>query len=134
MKALKLVLWIAAVGCLAAVPFMVLPWSVFDKITLVFGIEPVPDNPLVMYILKVSCGVYGLIGVFFIILARNPLAYGAMLDLAAYGLTLFGLLSLIVGSSLEVPLRVFAGDSLSGLVLGIMIIVLSIKVKRSAVS
>jgi hypothetical protein len=54
-----------------------------------------------------------------------------MLDFGGYGLTIFGLLSLITGLSLEVSPRVFAGDSLSGLILGIVIIVLSSKAKRT---
>lgn len=134
MKSLKVVLWVAAIGCLTAVPFIVLPWSVVDKIVLLFGIEPIPNDPLVMYILRVSCGVYGLIGVYFIILARNPLGCGPMLDLGAYGLTIFGLSSLIIGLSLEISPRVFTGDSLSGLILGIVIIVLSSKAKRTLTS
>ena len=131
MKSLKIALWVAAIGCLTAVPFIVLPWHVLDKIVLWFGFEPIPNDRLIMYILRVSCGVYGLIGVYFIILARNPLVYGPMLDLGAYGLAIFGLLSLIIGLSLEISPRVFAGDALSGLILGIVIIVLSSKVKRT---
>jgi hypothetical protein len=73
MKSLKVALWVAAKGCLAAVPFIVLPWSVVDKIALLFGIEPIPNDPLIMYILRVSCAVYGMIGVYFIIIARDPL-------------------------------------------------------------
>ncbi len=134
MKSLKVALWVAAIGCLIAVPFIVLPWSVVDKIALLFGIEQIPNDPLVMYILRVSCGVYGLIGVYFIILARNPLGCGPMLDLGAYGLTIFGLLSLITGLSLEISPKVFTGDSLSGLILGIIIIVLSSKAKRTLTS
>ncbi len=134
MKSLKVALWVTALGCLTAVPFIVLPWSVVDKIALLFGIELIPNDPLVIYILRVSCGVYGLIGVFFIILARNPLGCSPMLDLGAYGLTIFGLLSLITGLSLEISPKVFTGDSLSGLILGIVIIVLSSKAKRTLTS
>ena len=134
MKSLKLALWVAAIGCLTAVPFIVLPWSVVDKIALLFGIERIPNDLLVMYILRVSCGVYGLIGIYFIILARNPLGCGPMLDLGAYGLTIFGLLSLITGLSLEISPIIFAGDSLSGLILGIVIIVLSSKAKKTLIS
>lgn len=134
MKSLKVALWVAAIGCLTAVPFIVLPWHVLNKIVLWFGFEPIPNDQLVMYILRVSCGIYGLIGVYFIILARNPLGCGPMLDLGAYGLAIFGLLSLVIGLSLEISPRVFAGDALSGLILGIVIIVLSSKAKRTLTS
>jgi hypothetical protein len=86
---------------LTAVPFIVLPWHVLDKIVLWFGFEPIPNDRLVMYILRVTCGVYGLIGVYFIILARNPLVYGPMLGLGAYGLAIFGLLSTIIDHRVE---------------------------------
>ena len=131
MKSLKVALWVTAIGCLTAVPFIVLPWAVVENFILRFGIEPIPNDPLVMYLLRVSCGVYGLIGVYFIMLARNPLNYGPMLNLGAYGLIIFGLLSLLVGVSLEISPKVYAGDFLSGLILGIVIIILSSKAKRA---
>lgn len=130
MKSLKIAIWITAIGCLTAVPFIVLPWAVIEKFIMWFGIEPIPSDPLVMYLLRVSCGVYGLIGVYFIILARNPLNYGPMLNLGAYGLILFGLLSFFVGVSLEISSKVYTGDFLSGLILGIVIIVLSYNARR----
>ena len=121
----------AAAGCLIAVPFIVLPWSVVEKVALWFGAGPLPDDPLVMYLLRASCGVYGLIGIFFIILAQNPLNYGPMLNVGAYGMIIFGLLSLIVGVGLDVSPKVYAGDFLSGLMLGIAVIVFSSKAKNA---
>ena len=85
---------------------------------------------LMMYLFRVSFGIYGLIGIFFILLARNPLTYGPMLDLAAYGLVVFGLLSLIVGLSLGMPWKVFIGDALSGLILGGIVIALASRAKK----
>jgi len=130
MKGLKIALWVAAVGCLAAVPFVVFPWTVLEAFTRWFGIEPLPDTPVVMYLFRVVCGIFGLIGIFFILLARNPLMYGPMLDLGAYGLIVFGLLALIVGASLGMPCTVFAGDALSGLILGIIIVILASRAKK----
>lgn len=130
MKSLKVTLWITAIGCLVAVPFIVLPWSVLEKIVLWFGIGSISNDPFVMYLLRVSCGVYGLIGVYFIILAKNPLNYGPMLNIGAYGLVLFGLLSLIMGVGLGISPKAYTGDFLSGLVLGVSIIVFSSKAKR----
>lgn len=83
-----------------------------------------------MYLFRIVCGIVGLIGIYFIILARNPLGYGPMLKLGAYGLIIFGSLSLILGVSLVMPPKVYIGDALSGLVLGIVIIILSFRVQR----
>ena len=130
MKSLKVALWVAAFGCLTAVPFIVLPWSAIESIVFWFGMEPLPNIPVVIYFFKVVLGVFGLIGIYFIILARNPLGYGPMLNLGAYGLVLFGLLALILGFTIGIPPIVYIGDVLFGLILGIVILILSSKLKR----
>ena len=130
MKSLKIALWICALGCLTAIPFIVLPWGIIEDIMMWFGLKPVPDIPAVMYFIRIACGVFGLIGIFFIILARNPLDYGPMLNLGAYGLIVFGLLGLILGLSLKISPTVFWGDAIFGIVLGIVIAILSSKAQR----
>ena len=124
MKSLKVILWITAVGCLVAVPFTILPWSVIQDFIKWFGIVPIPDNLLAMYIIRVSCGVYGLIGIFFIILANNPLNYVPMVRLGAYGLIIFSLLAFGIGINLKLSPIVYMGDFLGSLILGIAIIIL----------
>ncbi|WP_126457059.1 hypothetical protein [Sulfuriflexus mobilis] len=131
MKSLKVALWVTALGCLTAVPFIFLPWAILENLISWFGIEPLPNVPVVVYFVRVVCGVFGLIGIFFIILARNPLGYGPMLDLGAYGLILFGLLALMLGFTSGLPLMVYIGDALFGLILGIIISILSSKSKRA---
>ena len=131
MKSLKVALWITAIGCLTAVPFIFLPWAAVESIGSWFGIESLPDMPIAVYFFKVVFGVFGLIGVFFIILARNPLKYGSMLNLGAFGLILFGLLALILGLAIGLPPIVYIGDGLSGLVLGTAILVFFSRSKQA---
>ncbi len=131
MNRLKIALWVTAIGCLTAVPLIFLPWTAVESISLWFGIESLPDAPIAVYFFKVVFGVFGLIGGFFIILARNPLKYGPMLNLGTFGLILFGLLTLIIGFSLGLPPIVYLGDGLSGLVLGISILFFSSKLKQA---
>ena len=130
MKSLKIVLWICALGCLTAIPFIVLPWGTIGDIMMGFGLKPFPGIPAVMYFVRIACGVFGLIGVFFIILARDPLNYGSMLNLGAYGLIAFGFLCLILGLTHKISLTVFLGDALFGIVLGSVIAALSSKARR----
>lgn len=130
MRSLKIALWICALGCLTAVPFIVLPWGAIKGIMVWYGLEPVPDIPVVMYFIRITCGVFGLIGIYFIILARNPLDYGPMLNLGAYGLIVFGLLCLILGLSMKISLTVFLGDALFGITLGIVIVFLASRAQR----
>lgn len=130
MRSLKFALWICASGCLAAIPFVVLPWEIIQDLCLWFGIEPIPDTPLLMYFLRGACGIFGLIGLYFIVLARNPLDYGPMLNLGAHGLIAFGLLALILGLSLKISLKIFLGDAIFGIALGIVITILSYRVQK----
>ena len=90
MKSLAIALWIAALGCLAAVPLLFLPWSAAEWLALQFAIE-LPDAPVVIFFLKAMFGVFGCIDVFFVMLARNPLGYGGMIELGGYGLILYGI-------------------------------------------
>lgn len=124
-------LWLTAIGCLAAVPFLFLPWTTVESIGSNFGLEAFPNSPIAIYYFKIAFGVFGLIGIFFIILARNPFGYGPMLHLGAYGLILFGLSALILGNTLEIPSIVYLGDGLSGLILGTAILFFASKAKQT---
>lgn len=127
---LKVVLWITGIGCLMAVPFIFLPWSVIKAMASFFGHDPMPDVPIMVYYIKVMCGAGGFMGIFFIILARNPLAYGPMLYLGAYGLIVLGLLELILGIIIDVYPKVYIFDVSFALILGIIILVFSLKLAR----
>jgi hypothetical protein len=131
MNALKIALWIIGIGCLTAVLFLFLPWAVVESMVSWSGVELLPDTPILIYFYKVIFGVFGLIGVFFIILARNPFKYGSMLNLGAFGLILFGLLALILGFMIGIPPIVYLGDSLTGLVFGVAILIFSAKCKQA---
>lgn len=132
MNSLKTALWICALGCLTAIPFIVLPWGIIEAIMMAFGLKSIPEIPeipAVMYFMRIACGVLGLVGIFFIMLARNPLDYGPMLNLGAYGLIVFGLLALVLGLRLRISPMVFLGDTLFGIVLGVVVAVLSFKAR-----
>lgn len=122
MKTLQFFLWLAALGCLLAVPFVFLPWSTLDSLFSWFGIDPLPDTPIALYFYRLNFGIFGLIGVFFILLAKNPLDYGPMLNLGAFGLILTGVLAMLIGFSIALPPIVYLGDGLFGLVIGLAIL------------
>ena len=128
---LKVALWITAIYCLIAVPLIFLPWSVLDAITSFGGRDPIPDVPVVIYYIKVACGNRGFIGIFFIFLARNPLSYGPMVYLGAYFLIAIGLLALVLGFTIDVSPIVYIKDVAILLILGIIILTLSSKCKKS---
>ncbi len=132
MRGLKTVLWITAIGCLAVVPLIFFPWTSIANIISWFGAASLPDASIAVYYFKVTFGVFGVIGVFFIILARDPLAYGPMLNLGAFGLILYGILAFTLGISIRLPPMVYLGDGLSGLALGIGILFLASRANRVA--
>ena len=127
MRALKICLWIAGVGCLLSVFGMFLPMSVFESIAKFFGIESLPDSPLLVYAVRLMSGTYAAVGVFFIILALDPMKYGVMVPFSGLGAVFVGVVCAIAGLLAAMPLWWFLGDSLSCLVLGVLILVFWIK-------
>ena len=127
MRALKICLWIAGVGCLLSVFGVFLPMSVFESIAKFFGIELLPDSPLLVYAVRLMSATYAAVGVFFIILALQPMKYGVMVPFSGLGAVFVGVVCAIAGLSTAMPLWWFLGDSLSCLVLGVLILVFWIK-------
>ncbi|MHC4240211.1 MAG: hypothetical protein ACYSUC_10740 [Planctomycetota bacterium] len=83
MRALKICLWVAGILCLLSVVGMFLPLLAFESIARFFGVESLPDSPLVMYAVRAMSATYAGVGVFFVILALNPVKYGVMVPFSA---------------------------------------------------
>ena len=101
-------------------------WSALGAITACFqwaGGQPPAAEPITAYMIRSLLVIAGMIGIFFAILARNPLKYGAMLLLAAYGLLCYGLVCLVGGIRYALPIWMYAGDVVFGVVAGVLIIV-----------
>ena len=127
MRALKICLWIAGFACLLSVFGMFLPVSAWESIAKFFGIESLPDSPLFMYAVRLMSGTYAAVGVFFVILALDPMKYGVMVPFSGLGAVFVGVVCAIAGLLTEMPLWWFLGDSLSCLVLGVLILVFWLK-------
>ncbi len=132
MRALKICLWIAGIGCLLSVFEMFLPMSWLESIAKFFGIESLPGLPLLVYLVRLMSGTYAAVGVFFIILALAPLKYGIMVPFSALGAVFIGVVCLIAGLLTAMPFWCFMGDSLSCLVLGVLILVFWQQAKKTA--
>ncbi|MHC4533734.1 MAG: hypothetical protein ACYS6K_07265 [Planctomycetota bacterium] len=131
MRALKIFLWIAGIGCLLSLFGMVLPVSAWESITKFFGIESLPDSPQFMYAVRLMSGTYAGVGVFFIILALAPMKYGVMVPFSGVGAVFVGVVCVIAGLLTEMPLWWFMGDSLSCLILGVLILVFWQQAKKT---
>jgi len=132
MRALKICLWIAGVGCLLSVFGMFLPMPVFESIAKFFGIESLPDSPLLVYAVRLMSATYAAVGVFFIILALDPMKYGVMVPFSGVGAVFVGVVCAIAGLLTAMPLWGFLGDSLSCLVLGVLILVFWRQAKQTS--
>ncbi len=95
MKGLKITLWVCAISFLTCFIAAALPWQVLTAWCNQYGVIITTTEPLIVYMARMSLMIFGMIGVFFIILARNPQKYGELLVFAAYGLLLLGVLVLI---------------------------------------
>ena len=132
MCGLKICLWIAGILCLPAVVGLFLPLSACESVTGFFGIETLPDSPLVMYAIRVTSAMCVGIGVFFIILALNPVKYGVLVPFSGIVSVLLGVVCGITGPAVGMPPQWYLGDSLSCLVLGVLILVFWRKAKQTA--
>ena len=133
MRALKICLWIAGILCLLSVVGMFLPVSSLDSISKAFGAESFPDSPLVLYLVRVMLATYAGVGVFFIILALDPMKYGILVPFSGIAAVVFGLICAITGLVVGMPVMWFLGDFLSCAVLGVLIIVFWQKAKKRSV-
>ncbi|MFZ2148035.1 MAG: hypothetical protein WAV28_12510 [Sedimentisphaerales bacterium] len=132
MRGLKICLWIAGFGCLLSVFGMFLPMSAFESFAKFFGLESLPDSPLLMYAARLMSATYAATGIFFIILALNPVKYGVMVPFSGLAAVFVGVVCAIAGLLSEMPFWWFMGDSLSCLVLGVLILVFWQQAKQTS--
>jgi len=124
MRALKICLWIAGVGCLLSVFGMFLPISAWESIAKAFGIQLVlPDSPLFVYLVRLMSATYVAVGVYLVILALHPMKYPVLVPFTGIAAVLLGMTCAITGLIVGMPVLWFLGDSLSCVVLGVLIFV-----------
>jgi hypothetical protein len=130
MKGLKIILWICAISCLLGFISAALPWPVITASYRWAGIQPPAAEPTTVFILRLFLATVGMMGIFFVILARNPLSYGAMLLLAAYWLIVFGIFYLVGGIRYRLPAWNYSQKAIISVVLGVLILILRKKAIR----
>jgi len=130
MRALKICLWIAGILCLSSIVGVFLPMSMCESMVEYFGIESLPDSPLFFYMARVTSAMAVWIGVFFIILALSPMKYGVMVPFTGLASVFLGAVCAITGLVVGMPALWFLGDSLSCVVLGVLIFVFWRKARR----
>jgi hypothetical protein len=122
MKGLKIILWICALCFLLEFIFVPLPWVSINAFFKWIGVEPIVAQPITVFGFRLSMALFGTIGIFFLILARNPLQYGDMLPLAAYGLICYGIIWFFGAMRYGLPVWAYFCDVILGLVGGLLIL------------
>jgi hypothetical protein len=123
MHGLKICLWIAGIGWLLSMFGMFLPVSTLSSLAKAFGGEAIPDLPQCAYAVRVVSAVCVGVGIFFVILALNLINYAVLVPFSGLSTAILGIICLITGIVVEMPLLWFLCDSLSCLILGILIFV-----------
>jgi len=121
-RALKACLWVTGLLSLLCVAGMFLPLSTVEALAKAFADQPLPDAPIFAYGLRVSCVTYVAIGVFYIMLALDPMKYGAMVPFSGAAAVFVGVCCGAFGLLTEMPLAWFMGDFLGCTVLGVLIL------------
>ncbi|MCK4913689.1 MAG: hypothetical protein KAS69_03710 [Planctomycetes bacterium] len=131
MKALKICLWLTGIVCLLSVIGVIAPLKHIQWFMGLFGIESLPDSPLFLYMLRLICATWAGIGIFFIILALNPLSYGVLVPLSALFLILVGAVCGVTGFITKMPFKWYASDLLSCVILGLLILIFYPQAKKN---
>jgi len=129
MRGLKVVLWIAATGCLLSVLGLFLPMSALATIGSVFGVDELPDSPLFIYAVRVMSATYVTIGVFFLILALDPARYGILVPFGGAASVFVGVVFAVAGLAAGIPVSWWIGDALFCGVTGILILIFQRRAK-----
>ena len=132
MRGLKICLWIAGILCLLSVFGIFLPIRVVESLARAFGVQTLPDSPLVMYAVRVMSATYAGVGVYFVILALHPMKYGVMVPFTGLAAVFLGVVCGITGLAVGMPVLWFLGDSLSCAVLGVLIVVFWRQTKQAS--
>ncbi len=132
MRALKVSLWISGLLCLLGVVGLVLPLSVFKNLAAAFGIDQTqfPSSPLTEYIIRLMLATSVMIGIFFIMLAKDPMKYGIFVPFAGLGTLFLGIACILTGFFVKMPTIWYLGDSLPCIILGTLILTFWNKAKH----
>jgi hypothetical protein len=132
MRGLKICLWIAGVGCLLAGIALFLPIGALDSMVRLFSEESLPRSAVSFYLLRLVLATYFGIGLFYVILARDPMRYGVMIPFSGIIAVFIGIVCAAAGLLYEMPVLWFLGDAIASIVMGVLIFIFWQKAQRTA--
>ena len=115
----KIFLATGAIGWGIAILGILFPWNVMMPMLQSMGASCNFADAQLRYWLRMACGGWSIIGFLFLMVLLKPAKYGNLVPLLAAGSIFEGIVLLVHGLLLGVPLFPFAGDVLFCLVVGI---------------
>ncbi len=131
MVALKICLWVTGIACLLCVAGVFTPVSSWEPVTKFFGVELLPDSPIFEYAARQLLAAYAGMGIYCIILALNPVKYGVLVPFSGIVCVLLGVLCWKTGIQVAMPPKWYLSDSLSSLILGVLILLFWLMAKKT---
>lgn len=132
MRGLKICLWIAGIGCLLAGVALFLPINALESWAKLFSEESLPRTAVFFYIVRLILATYFGVGLFYVILARDPMKYGVMIPFSGIIAVFIGIVCLVSGLVYEMPALWFLGDVIPSIVLGVLIFIFWQRAQRTA--
>jgi hypothetical protein len=132
MRGLKICLWVTGLLCLLSGVGLFLPFSVYEAIGRSFGVETLPDWPLFMYALRTMSATFIGIGVYFIILAFEPMKHKVLVPFSGLVVVFIGIVCVVAGTTARMPVMWYLGDALSCIILGGLILIFWQRAKKTA--
>ena len=106
----RIFLLAGAIGWGVSILGVLLPWSVMDIILQNMGAAAPITDVQVQYWFRMATGAWSIIGLLYLIVLLKPQKYGNLIPLLAWGTLFEGIVLLIHGLYLNLPLFPFAGD------------------------
>ncbi len=123
MRGLKSCLWVAGLLFPLSAIGLILPWSAIEGLAALFGVAPLPEGPLVHYAVRAMLATYAAVGVYFWLLARDPLRYGVLVPFSGLAGMLVGVTCGVTGAVLGLPTIWYLADFLGCTIIGVLILI-----------
>ena len=106
----RIFLLAGAIGWGVSILGVLLPWSVMDIVLQNMGAASPITDVQVQYWFRMATGAWSIIGFLYLIVLLKPQKYNNLIPLLAWGTLFEGIVVLIHGLYLNLPIFPFAGD------------------------
>ena len=106
----RIFLLAGAIGWGVSILGVLLPWSVMDIVLQNMGAASPITDLQIQYWFRMATGAWSIIGFLYLIVLLKPQKYDNLIPLLAWGTLFEGIVLLIHGLYLNLPLFPFAGD------------------------